>query len=134
MARSILRKGSQRLAAVGIGLGVAAATFLANPGAANAGFWGCRDNYSCYYDGAYGGGRKWVAPSCGFFNLGDSRVVNPVFNDKITSITNGSSSATITLYNWQGQWVWLGTMGPGDWSGQLKASIDNKIDAVQISC
>jgi hypothetical protein len=134
MNGSIVRKTRWRLAAALAGLGVAVATFGVNPTPAAASFWGCGDGFSCYYDGSFGGGRKWVAPSCGFFNLGDSRVVNPVFNDKITSINNASNHATITLYNWVGSWQWVGSMGPGIWSGQLKSSIDNQIDGIDISC
>jgi hypothetical protein len=136
MTWSFARRNRGRLAAAVVGLGVAAVTVGVNPAVAQAGNWGCQDGFSCYYDGEYGAGRKWVAPSCGFFNLGDPNVVNPVFNDKITSITNGSNHSTITLYNYigGGKWDNLGTMAPGDWSGKLKESINNKIDAVDISC
>jgi hypothetical protein len=114
----------------------ASAASAAVPRVGPQSFWGCPDGFSCYYDGEYGAGRKWVAPSCGFFNLGDPHVVNPVFNDKITSINN-DGNGDVRLYNWIGSWQWVGTVpahSEGSWVGKLKPSVNNIVDAVEIDC
>ncbi|MFC3382556.1 peptidase inhibitor family I36 protein [Couchioplanes azureus] len=103
----------------------------ATPAAAS--FWNCPDGSSCYYEHEYGGGRMWRAPSCGFFNLGDPNVVNPVFNDRITSINN-AGNGDIDLYNWEGRWVHLGTVKKGYWVGRLDGGTNDKVDAIQIAC
>jgi len=60
----------------------------AGAGSAEPLAWSCPAGFSCYYDGLRGEGRRWVAPSCGFFNLGNPETVNPPFNDKISSVWN----------------------------------------------
>jgi hypothetical protein len=93
--------------------------------------WDCSPGYSCYYDGRNGTGWRWVAPSCGWFDLGRMR---PPFNDRISSIWNRGGGA-IDLYNWDGRsrWIYLGTVPIGA-RGNLPPQIDNIVDAVRIAC
>src|SRR5262250_2189386 len=60
--------------------------------------WECPAGYSCYYDGHGGTNRIWIAPSCGFFDLGH---FNPPLNDRISSIYN-RGGGSIQPYNWVG--------------------------------
>ena len=93
--------------------------------------WECSSGYSCYYDGHYGVNRIWVAPSCGWFNLG---AMNPPLNDRISSIRN-LGGGDIDLYNWDGvsRWIYLTTV-PVGYRAELWNAWDNVVDAVSIHC
>lgn len=96
--------------------------------------WGCPGGSSCYYEHPNGQGRVWVAPSCGFYNLGQPSMVEPVFNDQISSIDN-AGNGEVRLYNWGDDgWHYLSTIPQGVAVNQLPAGVDDAVDAVDIQC
>jgi hypothetical protein len=93
--------------------------------------WECQGGYSCYYDGGGGNNRLWVAPGCGWHNLGE---MNPPLNDRISSVRNLGSGA-VKLYNYTGggNWDHLITI-PTATSADLFNQVNNTTDAVDIAC
>ncbi|MCC5578590.1 peptidase inhibitor family I36 protein [Microtetraspora sp. AC03309] len=107
---------------------VAAATMslAINPAPASALSWDCASGHSCYYDGANGVNRIWIAPSGGkCFNLGTMGL-----NDRISSIYNRGNGA-VHLYNWVGYWDYLGSV-PRNAAFNLASAVNNKTDRVCI--
>jgi hypothetical protein len=96
--------------------------------------WGCPGGSSCYYEHPNGQGRVWVAPSCGFYDLGQPGVAEPVFNDQISSIDN-AGNGEVKLFNWGDDgWHYLSTIPQGVAVNQLPAGVDDAVDAVDIQC
>jgi hypothetical protein len=91
--------------------------------------WECDGGYSCYFDGANGTSRFWVAPRGGeFFDLGS---FSPPQNDKMTSVWNGGGG-DVDLYDWRGYWAYVGTVGVGTY-GNLRSDINNIVDGVLVN-
>jgi hypothetical protein len=88
----------------------------------------CPVGHSCYYDGQNWAGLLWVAPSCGFFDLGK---MNPPLNDRIESIYNGGG-APVQPYNWVGYWQPVGPPVPVGFGANYIGGAANIIDAVQV--
>ncbi|MGW4638379.1 hypothetical protein ACWEN6_07620 [Sphaerisporangium sp. NPDC004334] len=96
------------------------------------GAYGSPKYRSSYYDGSNGTAFLWRAPGCGWWNFGSTSQFNPVINDRLTSVDNNSASY-LDLYNWTGQWTYLGSILP--WTaGNLPSAYNNLVDAVDISC
>jgi hypothetical protein len=91
--------------------------------------WECPGGYSCYYDW-YGEGRIWIAPSCGWHNLG---ALNPPLHNRVSSVMN-RGSGTVQVYDYiVDRYVEIGAVAPGNWL-QLEGSLTDVIDAVNIEC
>lgn len=93
--------------------------------------WGaCSSGDTCLFDGRNGRARFWVAPDCGFWNLGTMR---PRRDDRLTSIRNRSDSHVELLDLEEGEWVLVRTIRP--WTRVNLRSWENDIvDAVRIEC
>lgn len=100
-----------------------------SPTARTADVDGCPDGFSCYYDFPLAR-PMYIAPSCGFKNLGDLGL-----NDRTSSIVNLGRGA-IQPYNWDGVSSWIPVGAPVQ-VGQVKVYFgdeDNIIDAISIAC
>jgi hypothetical protein len=146
----VLKKSGTVLAAVTLSLAAFAAPAVANTdqsqqhqAAQSAGYiptpvsdgdvgiqaWECPEGFSCYYDW-YGTGRIWIAPSCGWHNLG---ALNPPLHNRVSSIMN-RGNGTVRLYDYiVDRYVEIFSVGVGR-SLQLEGSSTNVIDAVEIEC
>jgi hypothetical protein len=90
----------------------------------------CPDGFSCYYDGYFEQGRIFIAPSCGFFDLGGYGL-----NDRISEIINNGQGA-VQPYNWDGVSSWIPVGDPVQ-VGQVRlyfGADNNVIDAISIAC
>ena len=88
----------------------------------------CPAGHSCYYDRPNGTGLLWIAPSCGFFDLGK---MSPPKNDRIESIWNGGG-APVQPYNWVGDWRMIPPPVPVNRGATYTGVLANIIDAVQV--
>ncbi|WP_166663986.1 hypothetical protein [Actinophytocola oryzae] len=88
----------------------------------------CPAGHSCYYDGLNYVALLWVAPSCGFFDLGK---MTPPKNDRIESIYNGGGAGVLP-YNWGGSWQPVGFSIPPGVGANFNGKFGNIIDAVQV--
>ncbi|MFF8366887.1 peptidase inhibitor family I36 protein [Rhodococcus erythropolis] len=103
---------------------------VVNAPTSSAASWNCTTGYSCYYDDTDGVNRFWVAPSCGWFDLGK---MSPPLNDRMSSLYNRGNGA-INLYNWTGSsWSHMMTV-PVGYKVNLHNSFNNVVDAVSIAC
>jgi len=110
-----------------------AATNVEAPAAHHAAsYWECTQGYSCYYDGHGGANLMWVAPSCGWHNLG---IMDPPLNDRISSVYNRGGGG-IQAFDWTDDkgWVEIGPKVPVGGTWDYWDAQDNVIDAVRIDC
>ncbi len=101
-----------------------------NAGTASAAGWlGCNQGFSCYYDGDQGTGVLWVAPSDGCHLLGNVGMM-----DRITSVWNrGRQGARLDNWNSAKQkWESIDFFPPGAKRNVVDAA-DNKADRVCIA-
>jgi hypothetical protein len=89
--------------------------------------WDCPGGYACFFDGSDGTYRFWIAPNPGFFDLGE---FDPHINDRLTSVSNGGAGL-IHLYDWVDNWVYLGTIYPGQ-NVNLPPAINNRVDGILV--
>jgi hypothetical protein len=110
---------------------VLASTTIAVGATPAAASYPCPGGYGCFWDyGWYTGGPRWLAPTCGDFDLR-----NYGWQDRISGVAN-QSGAKADLYNeWWLGWEFVDTVNGGTTGRSYSGSWRNNItDRIIVAC